>query len=170
MRRSAGLALIAFAMLLSGCGSLPAPERPVRPPPVTRQHLPPPMAGEIAIRAVAMVGKPYRTGGASIDGGFDCSGFVQSVYREGMGVTLPRLAADQAAHTFVLEQAELAPGDLVFFNTQSRPHSHVGIYVGEGRFVHSPKPGGSVRIESLGRRYWQDRFDGARRVTASARS
>lgn len=99
-----------------------------------------------------------------MDQGVDCSGFVQSTFREGLGVALPRTAAEQAQATRPIEADELAPGDLVFFNTQGRPYSHVGIYVGQGRFVHSPRPGAHVRLERMDGPYWRARFDGARRV------
>jgi cell wall-associated NlpC family hydrolase len=116
------------------------------------------------MRALSLVGRPYRWGGASYEGGFDCSGFVQAVYRDGMGVRLPRNAAQQAAATVPIERRSLASGDLVFFNTLGHSYSHVGIYVGDGRFVHSPKAGGSIRLESMSKMYWETRFDGARRV------
>ena len=125
------------------------------------------MAGEIALRAMTLVGRPYKWGGASYEGGFDCSGFVQVVYRDGIGVQLPRVGAQQAQATVPIEERQLAPGDLVFFNTLQREFSHVGIYVGEGRFVHSPKAGASVRIESMLKPYWRSRFDGARRVVVT---
>ncbi|TSE18182.1 Murein DD-endopeptidase MepH [Tepidimonas alkaliphilus] len=117
---------------------------------------------------MAFVGVPYRRGGGDYEQGVDCSGFVQIAFREGMGLALPRTAAEQAQATRPIEPDELSPGDLVFFNTLGRPFSHVGIYVGRGRFVHSPRPGAQVRLERIDSNYWRSRFDGARRVDAQA--
>ncbi|MCS6811937.1 MAG: C40 family peptidase [Tepidimonas sp.] len=118
--------------------------------------------------AIAYVGVPYHRGGSDYEQGVDCSGFVQIVFREGAGVRLPRTAAEQAQATQPIEPEALSPGDLVFFNTSGRPYSHVGIYVGQGRFVHSPRPGAQVRLERLDAAYWRARFDGARRVEPGA--
>ena len=117
--------------------------------------------------AMGFIGVPYRRGGTSASTGFDCSGFVRAVYEKTVGMVLPRKAAQQAASTQVIDKKELQPGDLVFFNTMRRAFSHVGIYVGEGKFIHSPKPGAQVRVEDMRAGYWQTRFDGARRVLAS---
>ncbi len=121
---------------------------------------------DIPIYAVSLVGSPYRLGGTSPETGLDCSGFVGHVYRETTGIMLPRdsRAISQAARPLV--QAELMPGDLVFFNTLNRAFSHVGIYLGDDRFVHAPSSrSGSVMVSSLNNRYWRERYDGARRVT-----
>jgi cell wall-associated NlpC family hydrolase len=121
-------------------------------------------AGDIVISAMGVLGLPYKRGGNSFDTGFDCSGFVKALYAQTLGKVLPRSAAEQAAQTTSIEKAELQPGDLVFFNTMRRAFSHVGIYVGEGKFIHSPKPGAQVRIEDMHTGYWDKRYDGARRV------
>lgn len=113
---------------------------------------------------MGLVGTPYVRGGTGAVRGFDCSGFVQNVYSEITQFKLPRIARDQARATQSIARHELQAGDLVFFNTNGKAHSHVGIYVGHGRFVHSPKPGAAVRIEGMNTAYWQRRFDGARRV------
>jgi cell wall-associated NlpC family hydrolase len=115
---------------------------------------------------MGFLGVPYRRGGSD-DKGFDCSGFVRSMYERTVGLVLPRLAKDQAAATQPIDKKELQPGDLVFFNTMRRAFSHVGIYVGDGKFIHSPKPGAQVRIEDMQQNYWARRFDGARRVLAT---
>ena len=86
------------------------------------------------------------------------------MYERTIGLVLPRLAKDQAAATQPIDKKELQPGDLVFFNTMKRAFSHVGIYIGEGKFIHSPKPGAQVRVEDMQQTYWVHRFDGARRV------
>ena len=125
-------------------------------------------ASELVVNAMGFLGVPYKWGGTDADSGFDCSGFVVSVYQQSIGLLLPRKAAQQAAITEKIDQAELQPGDLVFFNTMRRAFSHVGIYVGNGKFIHAPKAGAEVRVESMGGSYWQRRFDGARRVSAAA--
>ena len=118
--------------------------------------------------AMGFIGVPYRRGGTSASTGFDCSGFVRAVYEKTVGMVLPRKAAQQAASTQVIDKKELQPGDLVFFNTMRRAFSHVGIYVGDGKFIHSPRSGSEVRVEDMRQSYWQRRFDGARRVTPTA--
>ncbi len=124
-------------------------------------------ASELVFTAMGFLGVPYRRGGNTVESGFDCSGFVRAMYQQTVGLILPRKAEQQAAATEKIERAELQPGDLVFFNTMRRAFSHVGIYVGEGKFIHSPKPGGEVRVEDMGGSYWSRRFDGARRVQTS---
>jgi len=119
---------------------------------------------ELVLNAMGFLGVPYRRGGNSADTGFDCSGFVRSIYERTVGLVLPRVAREQAAATQPIEKQELQPGDLVFFNTMRRAFSHVGIYVGENKFIHAPKPGAQVRVEDMGQSYWAHRFDGARRV------
>ena len=121
-------------------------------------------ASELVVNAMGFLGVPYRRGGNSAETGFDCSGFVRAIYEQSIGLILPRKAEQQAAATQNIERNELQPGDLVFFNTMRRAFSHVGIYVGEGKFIHSPKPGAEVRVESMSVAYWNRRFDGARRV------
>lgn len=121
-------------------------------------------ASDLVVNAMGFMGVPYRRGGSTLETGFDCSGFVKAMYQQTIGLVLPRSAAQQAAATQSIDKAELAPGDLVFFNTMRRTFSHVGIYIGDGKFIHSPKPGASVRVESMAQAYWDRRFDGARRV------
>jgi cell wall-associated NlpC family hydrolase len=125
-------------------------------------------ASELVFTAMGFLGVPYRRGGNSVETGFDCSGFVRAIYSQTVGLILPRNAAQQAAATERIDRADLQPGDLVFFNTMRRAFSHVGIYVGEGKFIHSPKPGSEVRVEDMGLSYWSRRFDGARRVQTPA--
>ena len=121
-------------------------------------------ASELVVHAMGFLGVPYQRGGGTVETGFDCSGFVKAIFEQTIGLALPRKAEQQAADTQRIDKKELVPGDLVFFNTMHRTYSHVGIYVGDGKFIHSPKPGAEVRIESLGAAYWNRRFDGARRV------
>lgn len=121
-------------------------------------------ASGLVFTAMGFLGVPYRSGGNTEASGFDCSGLVRAIYQQTVGLVLPRKAEQQAAATEKIERADLQPGDLVFFNTMRRAFSHVGIYVGEGKFIHAPKPGGQVRVEDMGLSYWSRRFDGARRV------
>jgi cell wall-associated NlpC family hydrolase len=123
-------------------------------------------ASELVVTAMGFLGVPYRRGGNNVETGFDCSGFVRAMYEQTVGLVLPRRANEQAAATQAIDRTELQPGDLVFFNTLRRTFSHVGIYVGGGKFIHSPKPGAQVRVEDMGVSYWSSRFDGARRVLA----
>jgi cell wall-associated NlpC family hydrolase len=125
-------------------------------------------ASQLVVGALGFLGVPYRRGGNDAETGFDCSGFVRAIYQQTAGLLLPRKASEQAAATEKIEQNDLKPGDLVFFNTMRRAFSHVGIYVGNGKFIHSPKPGGEVRVEDMGASYWSKRFDGARRVPIEA--
>ncbi len=121
-------------------------------------------ASELVVSAMGFLGVPYKRGGNSFETGFDCSGFVRALYEQSAGLLLPRKAEQQAAATVQIDKTELQPGDLVFFNTLKKAFSHVGIYVGEGKFIHSPRAGSAVRVEDMQKAYWNQRFDGARRV------
>ncbi|MDC2861710.1 MULTISPECIES: C40 family peptidase [Delftia] len=122
---------------------------------------------DLVVTAMGFIGVPYRRGGNSAETGFDCSGFVRAIYSETLGKVLPRRADQQAQATEKIDKNELKPGDLVFFNTMRRAFSHVGIYVGDGNFIHAPRTGAQVRVESMQSAYWARRFDGARRVQDS---
>jgi cell wall-associated NlpC family hydrolase len=124
-------------------------------------------ASELVVAAMGFLGVPYKRGGNSFDQGLDCSGFVRLIYQQSMGLVLPRRSAEQAAATQPIEASELQPGDLVFFNTLRSAFSHVGIYVGQNKFIHAPRTGAVVRVEDMTVPYWRQRFDGARRVDAS---
>ena len=115
--------------------------------------------------AMNLIGVSYKRGGTSPETGFDCSGFVVHVFREGMGLMLPRTSREISKEGEAVKKSELQPGDLVFFNTMRRTFSHVGIYLGEGQFIHSPRAGGKVRIENMHEGYWAKRYEGARRVS-----
>jgi hypothetical protein len=123
---------------------------------------------ELVVSAMGFLGVPYRRGGSSVETGFDCSGFVKAIYEQALGHILPRRANEQAAATQKIDRKDLQPGDLVFFNTLRRTFSHVGIYIGDNKFIHSPKPGAQVRVEDMGVPYWSRRFDGARRVVEAS--
>ena len=114
--------------------------------------------------AVRQVGTPYVYGGRSPEAGFDCSGLVAHVFEQAWGLKLPHSARAQAKAGKPVRFADLRPGDLVFYNTRKRAYSHVGIYLGNGRFVHAPRTGARVRVESVHTRYWRQRFNGARRL------
>ena len=125
-------------------------------------------ASLLVFTSIGFLGVPYRRGGSTVETGFDCSGFVKAMFEQTVGMVLPRKAEQQAAATEKIDQADLKPGDLVFFNTMRKAFSHVGIYIGEGKFIHSPKPGSEVRVEDMNLSYWSRRFDGARRVPTSS--
>ncbi len=121
---------------------------------------------ELVLQAMNFLGVPYRRGGNSAEQGFDCSGFTRLVFENSLGLVLPR-RADQQAHSADLSKVgreDLRPGDLVFFNTLRRTFSHVGIYIGEGKFIHAPRSGAEVRVEDMHQAYWSKRFNGARRA------
>jgi cell wall-associated NlpC family hydrolase len=125
-------------------------------------------ASELVLSAMNFLGVPYKLGGNSVEEGFDCSGFTRHIFEMSIGLVLPRRADEQALKAGLLNVArdELKPGDLVFFNTMRRAFSHVGIYVGDGKFIHAPRTGGEVRIEDMRQAYWTRRFNGARRAEA----
>jgi len=124
-------------------------------------------AQELVVRALSFVGVNYRRGGESPETGFDCSGLVRHVFRESLGLALPRTSRDISRVGETIHREALQPGDLVFFNTLRRGFSHVGIYLGEHRFVHAPASGGEVRVEDMRLNYWSKRFNGARRIAAT---
>lgn len=111
-----------------------------------------------------MVGIKYKRGGNTPENGLDCSGFVRYVFMNTLGTELPRTSKEISQVGEQVEQHELQPGDLVFYNTLRRGFSHVGIYLGDNKFIHSPAAGGKVRIESMEIAYWKKRFNGARRI------
>ncbi len=132
--------------------------------PATASHSYTPRATDIAMTAMSLIGTPYRYGGNSPLTGLDCSGFVKYVYKETLNTNLPRTAAEMSRVGQPVSRDELKPGDLVFYNTMRRSNSHVGIYLGDGRFIHSPRTGQRVRINSMDESYWRGRFNGARRI------
>jgi cell wall-associated NlpC family hydrolase len=121
-------------------------------------------AQDVILQGLKMVGVSYRRGGTSEDGGLDCSGFVQLVFKDSLGTLLPRTAREQSEVGQEIDTSQLKPGDLVFFNTMRRAFSHVGIYLGDNHFLHSPKPGAEVRVENMDSSYWLKRYNGARRI------
>ena len=171
--------LVLPTLLLVACSAMAAPaSRTDDAPDITKaehgfagqfKHVRETMASrtsEMVVGALGFLGVPYRFGGVSVETGFDCSGFVRAMYDQAMGLALPRRAEEQARATEKIDRSDLRPGDLVFFNTMRRAFSHVGIYIGDGKFIHAPRTGSQVRVESMNVSYWQRRFNGARRVNA----
>lgn len=153
----------------SGCGTF-GPAAPVASVETPAVPTPAPVRterSEALLQALLAIGVDYRNGGKSPETGFDCSGLVAHVFLEAWGVRLPRNTKAQSQAGVPVSLAELQAGDLVFYDTLKRPYSHVGIYLGDGRFVHAPKTGAQVRIESLKSAYWSQRFNGARRIEPS---
>ena len=166
-RRIAVLALSA-ALLAACCGG--ERSRPDNQASTTSRAWPvlapadPARANAVLMRAISLVGTPYRYGGNTPQGGFDCSGLVNYVFRDMLDMALPRTSRDLAALQGPrIASGQLASGDLVFFGAGGSV-SHVGIYVGEGRFVHAPNSGGTVRLDRLDGAWWRDHYTGARRL------
>jgi cell wall-associated NlpC family hydrolase len=163
MRAPVLYAVLALSMTLAACS---APQRR----PQRTAHAPAwrhgsATANDILFRAIALVGTPYRYGGNTPDAGFDCSGLVDYVFSDVAGIALPRTADDIGRIDAPdVGRGDLQSGDLVFFHPRGRRISHVGIYVGEGRFVHAPNEGGTVRLDRLDDPYWRDHFSFAKRV------
>ena len=160
------------ASLLSGCASSgnTRTSEASRPYGLGDEHYRSPTAlsaaaNDVLMRAIGLVGTPYRYGGNTPAGGFDCSGLVDFVFRDAAGLALPRSTRELIdLKAPKIDRDDLQPGDLVFFNPRGGRVSHIGIYVGEGRFVHAPSQGGTVRLDRLDDRYWAKSFVGAKRV------
>ena len=165
--RSKGLFFSIVFFVLSACSSTPpSPTAPARKPaqgsPTTFRLTAPEHANEIVIFSLGLLNTAYRFGGRNPEAGLDCSGMVSYVVEQVAGKRLPHNAAQIAAMTQRIERNELRPSDLVFFNTNGQPYSHMGIYLGDGRFVHAPSSRGVVRIERLDNVYFASRFTAAR--------
>jgi cell wall-associated NlpC family hydrolase len=171
-----------FSLALTGCGGFTGTPAPVEEPALVRvparsanqsplltlpSQRAAPSQSEMLFQVLSSIGVDYKYGGNSHATGFDCSGLVAHVFREGYGITLPRNTYGQSQVGQPVSAEELQPGDLVFYNTLDRPFSHVGIYLGDGRFIHAPKTGSAVRIENLKSTYWSNRWSGARRVSVA---
>ncbi len=161
-----GLGLgLGAAFFLAGCSSPPA-RRPTSASSPAAPHPRPPgpynsVRNDVAMVALSLLDTPYAWGGRGPAKGFDCSGLVAHVLREGSGLRVQGSAADLGRMSRPIDRADLQPGDLVFFNTLGERHSHVGVYVGDGRFVHASNPRTGVRIDALSNRYYAQRFEGA---------
>ena len=153
--------MIAASAALAACGSLPPARGSAaalggQRPQVSDQ------GREVVMFALALIDTGYRFGGKNPAAGLDCSGMVSYVYSHAVGINLEGSAADIARAGRPVEAADMRPGDLVFFNTENRSHSHVGIYIGGGRFVHAPSSGGRVRTDDLTQGWFAGRFEEAR--------
>jgi len=122
-------------------------------------------ASSLTSYARSLIGVPYKYGGNSPDSGFDCSGFVRHVFSHALDISLPRSTGEISTMGKAVRSNDLRTGDLVFFNTLHSKFSHVGIYLGDYRFIHAPSSGGSVRVEYMLDDYWRNNYDGARRIT-----
>lgn len=153
---------LGLAFLVTGC-STPQPQRS---PAQTHRPEGPynSVRNDVALFALSLLDMPYRSGGRGPATGFDCSGLVAHVFREGGGITVQGSSADLGRQSRPIERSALLPGDLVFFNTLGARHSHVGVYVGGGRFVHASNPRTGVRLDLLSNRYYAQRFEGAHRL------
>lgn len=155
--RDMRLVLLISVLLLSACSST---KKDVRAP---DSYAP---SGSITSYARSLIGVPYQYGGNSPDTGFDCSGFVGHVFKRSRGISLPRTAQQISRQGQFVKLAHLREGDLVFYDTNRQSYSHVGIYLGDDRFIHAPSSGGRVRIEDMGLPYWRKHYNGARRITS----
>ena len=124
-------------------------------------------ASDITSYALSLIGVDYRFGGNTPDQGLDCSGLIRYVFQQATGLSLPRSAREQSRVGESISKDNLQPGDLVFFNTRRFQFSHVGLYIGDNRFIHAPSKGGAVQVVSLDNAYWQKAFNGARRIVGS---
>ena len=159
-----GLTLILSGLILGGCST---PTRKPAPQSTIAKFKEDTSVGTegISIAAMGLVGVPYRFGGNTPAGGFDCSGLIVYVYNNAAGIKLPRTVQEMSRAGQTIRNDAPAPGDLVFFNTTGERYSHAGIYVGHGRFVHAPSKGGTVRLDQMTSPYWAARYTEARRIT-----
>jgi cell wall-associated NlpC family hydrolase len=162
--------LLAAAAVLAGCTSTPLPPSSVpTPPSAVGPNTAAPTThtaqrNDVVLYAMGLLDTPYRWGGRGPATGFDCSGLVSHVFREAIGLRVQGTSAELGRKARPIPAGQLLPGDLVFFNTLGARHSHVGVYVGDGRFVHASNPRTGVRIDPLSNRYYAQRFEGAGRL------
>ena len=158
-----GLTLLLSGLILGGCST---PTRKPAPQSTIAKFKEDTSVGTegISIAAMGLVGVPYRFGGNTPAGGFDCSGLIVYVYNNAAGIKLPRTVQEMSRAGQTIRNDAPAPGDLVFFNTTGERYSHAGIYVGHGRFVHAPSKGGTVRLDQMTSPYWAARYTEARRI------
>ncbi|KDP88795.1 C40 family peptidase [Cupriavidus basilensis] len=121
-------------------------------------------AGDLVMNALGLIGVRYRFGGNSPESGLDCSGFVRYVFNDTFGFMLPRRSVEMSQVGTTVATSDLRPGDLVFFNTMRHTFSHVGIYIGDNKFVHAPSTGSKIRVDDMRASYWVTRYNGARRI------
>lgn len=149
-------------LLLGACASLPE-EEAGEPSPALQGDTSSARGTEVVMLALSLIDTGYRFGGKNPEAGLDCSGMVSYIYGKATGMKLEGNAAQMAKQGRSVDRRDMQPGDLVFFNTRNRPRSHVGIYVGDGKFVHAPQSRGKVKVSSLRSGYFAERFEEARR-------
>ena len=156
--------LLSVSLLVSGIGASTAAEqvRKDEQPSFLERYTN--AAQDVILQGLKLVGVRYRLGGNNEDQGLDCSGFVRLVFKDSVGASLPRTAKEMSEVGQQIDVSQLKPGDLVFFNTMRRAFSHVGIYLGDNHFMHAPRTGAEVRVESMDSSYWVQRYNGARRI------
>lgn len=155
--------IISLFLFLSACASTPSRnKRPSKTPQNISVGAGPNRA--LAVYAMKFLGTPYKYGGSHPSNGFDCSGLVQYSAKNSLNLNLPRRSVEQANYGQSISLKQVKAGDLLFFNTDGQPYSHVGIYVGQTYFIHAPSSNGEVRIEDYSKTYWAQRFSSARRV------
>jgi cell wall-associated NlpC family hydrolase len=159
----------ATAEPLTGAEDMPADSQAIPASEVTKEAWSD-RAREVLVNALSLSGIRYKYGGDTPEVGFDCSGFVRYVFKQATSLTLPRTALAMSQLGTAVPKKELQPGDLVFFNTLKSTFSHVGIYLGNNRFIHSPRNGGVVQIESLDTEYWSKHYNGAQRLDTGKES
>jgi cell wall-associated NlpC family hydrolase len=160
MRKPLILAACVLACFLAACGIIPTTSEPE--PAASARPYASELGREVTLYALGLIDTGYRFGGKNPEAGFDCSGMVTYVFRQAAGIKLSGSAADIARRGRPINRKDLHPGDLLFFNTRNAPFTHVGIYIGDGRFIHAPSTNGRVRIEQMSARYFAQRFHAAR--------
>lgn len=156
--------LLSVALTLGATGAASAAEQSRKEEPVSFLERYTNAAQDVILQGLKLVGVRYRLGGNDEDSGLDCSGFVRLVFKDSIGASLPRTAREMSEVGQQIDTSQLKPGDLVFFNTMRRAFSHVGIYLGDNHFLHAPRTGAEVRVESMESSYWVQRYNGARRI------
>ena len=156
--------LLACSLLVSGVSVSAAAEQARKPEEMSFLERYTNAAQDVILQGLKLVGVRYRFGGNNEDSGLDCSGFVRLVFKDSIGASLPRTAREMSEVGQQIDSSQLKPGDLVFFNTMRQKFSHVGIYLGDNKFIHAPRAGEQVRVDDMRAAYWQRRFTGARRV------
>ena len=155
---------LSVALLAGGIGAVSAAEQVRKEEQLSFLERYTNAAQDVILQGLKLVGVRYRLGGNDEDSGLDCSGFVRLVFKDSIGASLPRTAYEMSEVGQRIDTSQLKPGDLVFFNTMRRTFSHVGIYLGDNHFLHAPRTGAEVRVESMESSYWTKRYNGARRI------
>ena len=156
--------LLSVSLLVSGIGASQAAEQARKDDQPSFLERYTNAAQDVILQGLKLVGVRYRFGGNNEDQGLDCSGFVRLVFKDSIGASLPRTAKEMSEVGQQIDVSQLKPGDLVFFNTMRRTFAHVGIYLGDNHFMHAPRTGAEVRVESMDSSYWIQRYNGARRI------